>query len=104
MSQSSSKSRTLAQLLLSALVMIAASRLGSAQSATGQTVPPGHGANASSYTPQRVYDAREKRYTDFESMLFDLAKHEVVFVGEQHDDPATHRLERAILEGLARRR
>jgi len=109
MSQSSPKNRLavnhiMARLFLSALVLMAASRLVSAQSATGQTVPPGHGANASTYTPQRVYDAREKRYSDFESMLFDLAKHEVVFVGEQHDDPATHRLERAILEGLARRR
>ena len=28
---------------------------------------------------------------------------DVVFVGEQHDDPNTHRLELAVLEGLARR-
>src|SRR5262249_18527571 len=41
---------------------------------------------------------------DFEMMLADLAKADVVFVGEQHDDAATHRLELAILEGLARRR
>jgi uncharacterized iron-regulated protein len=61
-----------------------------------------HGA--SGYTPQRVYDAGDKRFSDFEAMLADLARHDVVFVGEQHDDPATHRLERAILEGLARRR
>jgi uncharacterized iron-regulated protein len=61
-----------------------------------------HGA--SGYTPQRVYDSGEKRFSDFEAMLADLARHDVVFVGEQHDDPATHRLERAILEGLARRR
>lgn len=67
-------------------------------------MPAGHGASAASYTPQRVYDSRHKRYSDFESMLYDLAGHELVFVGEQHDDPATHRLERAILEGLARRR
>ncbi len=56
------------------------------------------------YLPQRVYDAKEKRYTDFESMLLDLSRQDVVFVGEQHDDPATHRLERAILEGMSRRR
>src|SRR6266542_2747799 len=30
--------------------------------------------------------------------------HRVYKSGEQHDDPATHRIERAILEGLARRR
>jgi uncharacterized iron-regulated protein len=57
----------------------------------------------SGYTPQRVYNTREKKFGDFETMLADLARSELVFVGEQHDDPATHRLERAILEGLARR-
>ena len=36
-------------------------------------------------------------------MLADLAKADVVFVGEQHDDPNTHRLEAAILDGLRRR-
>jgi uncharacterized iron-regulated protein len=56
------------------------------------------------YIPQRVYDSNEKRYIDFESMLLDLSRADVIFVGEQHNDPATHRLERAILEGLARRR
>ncbi|MGH9845249.1 MAG: ChaN family lipoprotein [Blastocatellia bacterium] len=60
--------------------------------------------SGSGYTPQRVYDSGGKRFSDFEAMLADLARHDVVFVGEQHDDPATHRLERAILEGLARRR
>jgi uncharacterized iron-regulated protein len=58
----------------------------------------------SGYIPQRVYDSNEKRYSDFESMLLELSRSDVVFVGEQHNDPATHRLERAILEGLARRR
>ncbi len=37
-------------------------------------------------------------------MLAELARADVAFVGEQHNDPATHRIERAILEGLARRR
>ncbi len=59
--------------------------------------------NSSGYTPERVFDTKEKKFSDFEAMLADLARAEVVFVGEQHDDPATHRLERAILEGLARR-
>ena len=36
-------------------------------------------------------------------MLADVAKADVVFVGEQHDDPNTHRLEAAILDGLRRR-
>jgi uncharacterized iron-regulated protein len=57
-----------------------------------------------SYVPQRVYDTRRKDFGDFESMLADLARADVVFLGEQHDDPNTHRLELAVLEGLTRRR
>jgi uncharacterized iron-regulated protein len=56
-----------------------------------------------SYVPQRVYDTRQKGFADFEGMLADLTRADVVFVGEQHDDPNTHRLELAILEGLMRR-
>jgi uncharacterized iron-regulated protein len=36
-------------------------------------------------------------------MLADLTRADVVFVGEQHDDANTHRLELAVLEGLMRR-
>jgi uncharacterized iron-regulated protein len=56
-----------------------------------------------SYVPQRVFDTRQKGFGDFESMVADLARADVVFVGEQHDDPNTHRLELAIVEGLSRR-
>ena len=55
------------------------------------------------YVPERVYDTARQAFTDLESMLADLAKADVVFVGEQHDDPNTHRLEAAILDGLRRR-
>ena len=55
------------------------------------------------YIPQRVFDTRTKSFTDFESMLADLTRADVVLVGEQHDDPNTHRLEAAVLEGLMRR-
>src|SRR6476659_4638587 len=56
-----------------------------------------------SYVPQRVYDTRQKGFADFEAMVADLARADVIFVGEQHDDANTHRLELAILEGLIRR-
>ena len=56
------------------------------------------------YVPERVFDGRRNAFADFESMLADLARADVVFVGELHDDPNSHRLELAILEGLARRR
>ena len=63
-----------------------------------------HVASVSSYVPNRVYRSGKKRFADFESMLADISKADVVFLGEQHDDPGTHRLERAALEGIARRR
>jgi uncharacterized iron-regulated protein len=58
----------------------------------------------SGYIPHRVYKSGDKRFSDFEAMLAEIARADVAFVGEQHNDPATHRIERAILEGLARRR
>jgi uncharacterized iron-regulated protein len=57
-----------------------------------------------SYVPERVFDSKKKKFTDFEAMLADLSRADVILVGEQHDDRNTHRLEVAILEGLMRRR
>ena len=68
-----------------------------------QALPPGHPPLTSSYVPQRVFDTRQKAFSDFETMLADLARADAIFVGEQHDDPNTHRLELAIVEGLTRR-
>jgi uncharacterized iron-regulated protein len=59
---------------------------------------------AGQYVPHRVAKTATAAFTDFEMMLADLTRADVVFVGEQHDDPNTHRLELAVLEGLARRR
>jgi len=56
-----------------------------------------------SYVPNRVYDTAKGAFTDFETMMASLVWSDVVLVGEQHDDPNTHRLELAVLEGLARR-
>ncbi len=79
-----------------------------AQSAVAAQAPPalpaGHPSVAAVYVPQRVFDTRRKAFTDFESMLADLARADVVLVGEQHDDANTHRLEAAVLQGLLRRR
>lgn len=58
---------------------------------------------AAVYVPERVYDTAARRFSDFEAMLAELARVDVVFVGEQHDDPNTHRLEAAMLHGLKRR-
>lgn len=67
------------------------------------SVPAAPPAQASGYVPHRVYDTRERRFVDFESMTADLRGADVVLIGEQHNDPNTHRLETALLEGLARR-
>ncbi len=54
--------------------------------------------------PHSVYDARAGRWTDFGAMVDSVAAADVAFVGEQHADPGTHRLQRALLEALAERR
>jgi uncharacterized iron-regulated protein len=54
--------------------------------------------------PHRVYDARAGRWTGFGAMVDSVAAADVAFVGEQHDDAGTHRLQRALLEALAGRR
>src|SRR3954469_10752414 len=65
-------------------------------------VSAAHGI-VSPYVPERFFDTRARGFSDFEAMLADLARADAVFVGEQHDDPNTHRLELAIVEGLTRR-
>ena len=65
---------------------------------------PAHPAVSVVYVPERVFETRRKAFADFESMLADVARADVILVGEQHDDPNTHRLESAILQGLLRRR
>ena len=69
-----------------------------------QSIPSAPPSQPPEYVPQRVYDTRRGAFTDFESMVADLARADVVFVGEQHDNPRTHRLEEALLAGLRRRK
>ncbi len=52
----------------------------------------------------RVWDSRAGRWLQWGAMADALARHDVVFVGEQHDDPATHRAEARLLDALAARR
>ena len=61
-------------------------------------------ASAQSYPFHRVYDTKGKRFVDFEVMVAKLATQDLVFLGEQHNDPRTHQLQTAVLEGIARRR
>jgi uncharacterized iron-regulated protein len=86
--------------LLAAIVLSSSIIIARAQQSPHQQSPH----LSSGYIPHRVYKSGDKRFSDFEAMLAEIARAGVVFVGEQHNDPATHRIERAILEGLARRR
>ncbi len=73
-----------------------------ASAMTGEETTPASVVPANAlYIPHRV--ARGKSFTDFESMLQQLARADVVFLGEQHDDRGTHALQLAVLDGLARR-
>jgi uncharacterized iron-regulated protein len=62
------------------------------------------GPYAQGYLPYRVFDTAAGQFTDFEAMASDLVTADVVFVGEQHGDPNTHRLERLVLDAVAARR
>ena len=83
-----------------ALQSAAPSRRPRASAPPAPAAPPA----LSSYVPVRVFDTKAGAFVDFEVMLASVAKADVIFVGEQHDDPNTHRLEVAILEGLDRRK
>lgn len=52
----------------------------------------------------RVYHAGAARYVDFATLANAAAAADVVFFGEQHDDPATHRAELALLAAVGARR
>ncbi len=56
------------------------------------------------WTPHRVYDTDQKRWVGFEDLAARAATADVVFLGEQHDDPGTHAMERALVEAIVRRR
>jgi uncharacterized iron-regulated protein len=56
------------------------------------------------YVPERVFDTRRGAFSDFEAMVAELSRVDVVLLGEQHDDPNTHWLEAAVLQGLQRRK
>ncbi|HEX2207126.1 MAG TPA: ChaN family lipoprotein [Longimicrobium sp.] len=52
----------------------------------------------------RVWDARAARWVGWDAMADSLARYDVVVVGEQHDDPETHRAEAMLLGAIGRRR
>lgn len=71
--------------------------------ARASTQAPAAPVHAPAYVPHRVYDSAGATFTDFETLVARASRSDITLVGEQHDDPSTHRLELALLEGLARR-
>lgn len=51
----------------------------------------------------RVYDVRARRDISLAALAERAAQMDVVFFGEQHDDPATHRAELALLAAIGER-
>jgi len=84
-----------------AACLVAASGALGAQAPLPSAQPPTAVGPAPAYVAHRV--TRGKSFTDFEAMLRDVSKADVIHLGEQHDDPGTHALQLAVLEGLARR-
>ncbi len=91
-----SSRRLLLTLLGSASLLSSACASGSGRSAP---VPTGAAAAA-----LRVYDSKAKRFIPFVQFADATAKADIVFFGEQHDDPATHAAELAVLAAVGERR
>ena len=60
-------------------------------------------ASATPLPVERVLHGSANGGNTFGDMLDTFARADAVFLGEQHDDAATHRLELAVLQGLAER-
>jgi uncharacterized iron-regulated protein len=52
----------------------------------------------------RVYDTKAKQFVSFPEFAKVVATKDLVFFGEQHDDPATHAAEMAVLAAIGERR
>jgi uncharacterized iron-regulated protein len=59
---------------------------------------------AASPAALRVFDSKAGRFISFATLADRLASYDIVFFGEQHDDPMTHAAEQAVLASLGARR
>jgi uncharacterized iron-regulated protein len=63
--------------------------------------PAARGLRSAAPTAEsRIYDVGAKRYISMTQLIDAVSDADVVFFGEQHDDPATHRAELAFLARL----
>lgn len=81
--------------------LLAASLLFTGACASGGRTPT---ATAAAPAAIRVYDTKAARFVSFAQLIDAAAKSDVVFFGEQHDDPATHSAEAAVLAALGAKR
>jgi uncharacterized iron-regulated protein len=67
---------------------------------------PGGVATAGGAAPvlMRVYDSKAQTFVPFAQFVEAASKADIVFFGEQHDDPATHAVEVATFAALGERR
>jgi uncharacterized iron-regulated protein len=64
--------------------------------------PVATGPAPTQLTAFRVYETAKNRAVSFNDLIATAAKADIVFFGEQHDDPETHFAEFALLEGIGR--
>ncbi len=67
---------------------------------------PGVNSTSSDYgtSALRIYDTKAARFVPFSRLAAAASRVDIVFFGEQHDDPATHAAELAVLASLGERR
>ncbi len=81
------------------LTMSAACASSGSMSRAASTTSPAASASA-----VRVYDTKAARFVSFERLVDAASKVDVVYFGEQHDDPATHSAEAALLAAIGAKR
>ena len=78
--------------------------LGSACASAGRAPVAAIPSAPSSPAALRVYDTKAASFITFSQLIDAASKADVVFFGEQHDDPATHSAESAVLAAIGARR
>lgn len=86
---------------LGASAIIAAATLFSSACVTGGKAPD---ANPTPSAAVRVYDTKAARFIPFSQLIENVSQRDFVFFGEQHDDPATHSAEFAVLAAIGEKR
>ena len=87
------------------IALLAAFALGGTPNSISAQAPAVAAAPAATYAPHRVFDTRRRRFIDLETLISRIARDaDVAFLGEFHNDPGTHVLQAAVLEGIQRRR